>query len=59
MAQKAHKRKRDDGKETIFLWKGNQFDRADAEKRAARSRKNGTVAAATGKSIITTSQNLH
>jgi hypothetical protein len=39
MAQKAHKRKREDGKDTVFLYGGLQWDKADAEKSATRSKK--------------------
>jgi hypothetical protein len=39
MAQKAHKRKREDRKETIFLYGGLQWDKAAAERSATRSKK--------------------
>jgi hypothetical protein len=39
MAQKAHKRQREDGKETVFLYGGLQWDKADAEKSVTRSKK--------------------
>jgi len=45
MAQKAQKRKREDDKDTIFFWKGNQWNGEDAEKRAARSRRKSAAGA--------------
>ncbi|RDW80899.1 hypothetical protein BP5796_05597 [Coleophoma crateriformis] len=47
MVQKAHKRKREDGKETVFHYGGLQWDKAEAERSATRSKKprSGTTAA--------------
>ncbi|KAF4622665.1 hypothetical protein G7Y89_g14362 [Cudoniella acicularis] len=39
MAQKANKRKREDGKETVFHYGGLRWNKADAEKSATRSKK--------------------
>jgi len=39
MARKAHKRKREDGKETVFRYGGLEWDKADAEKSATRFKK--------------------
>ena len=54
MARKAEKRKREDDKDTIFHWKGNQWNGADAEKRAARSRKSAPSAESIGKTLMKT-----
>jgi len=39
MKQKANKRKRDDGKETVFIYGGRRWDKSDAERSATRSKK--------------------
>ena len=39
MTQKANKRKRDDDKETVFLYGGLQWDKSRAERSAVRSKK--------------------
>jgi hypothetical protein len=44
MAQRAHKRKREDGKDTVFLFGGLQWDKADVERSAARSKKSRSAA---------------
>jgi len=48
MVQKAHKRRREDGKETVFLYGGLRWDKADAEKSVTRSKKPRTESGSIG-----------
>jgi len=54
MTQKAEKRKRDDGKETVFFYGGLQWDKSDAEKTASRSKKARNGTEIIGKSYFST-----
>lgn len=58
MTQKANKRKRDDGKETVFFYGGLQWDKSKAQRSAVRSKKVSTGTEVIGEQVEKPGQNL-